>query len=121
MQSAAQVSVERSAYVTFTARSYQYVDNLVQLERGVNPALYATLRTNLNNEIGPLFSALALVQYVGSAPAGQTSLRVGGAVSSIYIPVDEKTLDHAKLATAITQARQFLGNFERATVTQLDG
>jgi hypothetical protein len=59
----AQVSAERSAYVSFTARSYQYVDNPVQPEKGVNPSLYATLRTSLNNEIGPLFSALALVQY----------------------------------------------------------
>jgi hypothetical protein len=121
VQSSAQVSAERSAYVSFTARTYQYMDNLVQLERGANPALYATLRTNLNNQIGPLFSALALVQYVGSNTAGSASLRVGGALSSIYIPVDESALDHAKLAAAIKEAQKFLSNFEHDTVNQLDG
>jgi hypothetical protein len=120
-QSSVQVSAERSAYVSFTARSYQYMDNLVQLERGVNPSLYATLRTSLNNEIGPLFSALALVQYVGSKTAGKTSFKVGNALASMYIPVDAGTLDHARLAAAIKEAQGFLGNFERATVNQLDG
>jgi hypothetical protein len=39
----------------------------------------------------------------------------------MYIPVDAGTLDHARLAAAIKEAQGFLGNFERATVNQLDG
>jgi hypothetical protein len=58
---------------------------------------------------------------VGSKTAGKTSFKVGNALASMYIPVDAGTLDHARLAAAIKEAQGFLGNFERATVNQLDG
>jgi hypothetical protein len=48
-------------------------------------------------------------------------LRVADSLDSVYIPSDEGMLNHARLAAVVNESKNYLLDFEGATVSQLGG
>ena len=116
-----QSTSERNAYVAFITLATQYEVNLTHLPEAVgNANSYGELRNTMNAEISSLISAGVTVAISSSSSATvHDAHSVFSLLTSIYVPLDPKSLNTKMIANIQGNFGKKLGQFESDVETEL--